>query len=488
MSHDADENVQLPVPCAPALVAGGGASPFGNFHNYYSFNSVEQRFCFLPRDLAATLLAVRRAALGSAAGENTQAANMLSFLDIGCNEGNISLAMSELLARQLATSSATASANGAADSATAAASEDARAARPLIRGVGVDIDRVLIARAIAKTANSYPYSATTLPSQSAHNASVLVHGGDDRADASVGTDGSSGGSAESDGAAVPAEAASASSSDSAKNGLINGLDCAFELTFVHGNVMEPQCQAAIEAFMQSGDGNSNADKTEATDRIVHVSDAFPQSMLSRTYTARAFAPALPACDGATVAASSSSSNSAESGSKRGGNANDSKNEVTAATATAAAAAAAAADTGAGAVPAVTPAAQPVAAPLPAPLFDISFAFSVTLWIHLHHGDDGLRAFLRRLCALSRNVIIEPQPWKCYQTCRRRWRRAGAAEPPLLVTMQWRQDVDVQIVRFMTEQCGMRVRRRLGETKWERSMVWLTRAEDFDCGNGETGEQ
>jgi hypothetical protein len=40
--------------------------------------------------------------------------------------------------------------------------------------------------------------------------------------------------------------------------------------------------------------------------------------------------------------------------------------------------------------------------------------SLTMWIHLHHRDEGLNEFLCYLCGISHNLLIEPQPWKCYK--------------------------------------------------------------------------
>ena len=45
-------------------------------------------------------------------------------------------------------------------------------------------------------------------------------------------------------------------------------------------------------------------------------------------------------------------------------------------------------------------------------------FSVTMWIHLHHGDEGLERFLRLVSEVGEFILLEPQPWKCYQTAAR----------------------------------------------------------------------
>ena len=41
-------------------------------------------------------------------------------------------------------------------------------------------------------------------------------------------------------------------------------------------------------------------------------------------------------------------------------------------------------------------------------FDLVSVFSITMWIHLNHGDTGLEQFLDLVCSLGRHVLIEPQ--------------------------------------------------------------------------------
>jgi SAM-dependent methyltransferase len=417
MATEEDE-VQLP-PAEVRIVAGGGASPFGNFYNYYSFNPVEQRFCYLPHDLASVLRESRRAAAVRAGADPAAVAtsadgNCVSFLDVGCNEGNIAFAMAEVLARQLT----------AADAAVGNACAATRA-RTAVRGLGVDIDKLLISRAITK-ANSYPYL---------HAASTTATA-----------------------AAASAAASTAASSTAPRTDTIH-----FELSFLHGNVMEPACVDALSARMSAD-------------------TPFPPEMLAQSFFADAalpaeIPPAIAQALGPAQTQAPASSPTAVSASA------PAAEPVTAPSTTDATASALAPEAPAAAAAAV--AAGATAAGLPAPLFDVAFAFSVTLWIHLHNGDEGLQAFLRRLSSLARHIIIEPQPWKCYQTCRKRWRRAGVPEPPLLAGLSWRTDVDDKIVAYLRDECGMVVRRRLGETRWERQLVWLTRATDYEGGEEAT---
>jgi hypothetical protein len=47
-------------------------------------------------------------------------------------------------------------------------------------------------------------------------------------------------------------------------------------------------------------------------------------------------------------------------------------------------------------------------------FDLVTCFSVTMWIHLNNGDDGLWKFLETVSDMAEHLIIEPQTWKCYR--------------------------------------------------------------------------
>jgi len=50
-------------------------------------------------------------------------------------------------------------------------------------------------------------------------------------------------------------------------------------------------------------------------------------------------------------------------------------------------------------------------------YDVTLCFSVTKWIHLHGGDEGLNQLFENLIALTKPgglLIIEYQPWKSYE--------------------------------------------------------------------------
>ena len=77
-------------------------------------------------------------------------------------------------------------------------------------------------------------------------------------------------------------------------------------------------------------------------------------------------------------------------------------------------------------------------------------FSVTMWIHLNHGDDGLRNFLYNTIDLLTNkgsLLIEPQPWKCYKKAAKRLRKLGMPNPSFYGKLNI-NDIEKQITQMM----------------------------------------
>jgi len=107
-------------------------------------------------------------------------------------------------------------------------------------------------------------------------------------------------------------------------------------------------------------------------------------------------------------------------------------------------------------------------------FDVVFVFSVTMWIHLNHGDEGLDSFLRLVCNLGQNVLLEPQPWKCYQTAARRMRKMGQPQFEKLEQLSLRgDDVETGILDVCSSE-DLNVIQEFGQTKWNRKLLLLGR--------------
>jgi len=108
-------------------------------------------------------------------------------------------------------------------------------------------------------------------------------------------------------------------------------------------------------------------------------------------------------------------------------------------------------------------------------FHLATVFSVTMWVHLNHGDAGLGRFLRLLAARARWLLLEPQPWKCYQTAARRARRLGCAGWDL-AALQHRGPALQSALLMLAAQAGLSLVAEFGETNWNRKLLLFKRSE------------
>ncbi|KAL0611608.1 RNA 5'-monophosphate methyltransferase [Plecturocebus cupreus] len=106
------------------------------------------------------------------------------------------------------------------------------------------------------------------------------------------------------------------------------------------------------------------------------------------------------------------------------------------------------------------------------VFDIGFCMSVTMWIHLNHGDHGLWEFLAHLSSLCRYLLVEPQPWKCYRAAARRLRKLGLHDFDHFHSLAIRGDMTNQIVQILTQDHGMELICCFGNTSWDRSLLFF----------------
>ncbi|NXW78149.1 BN3D2 methyltransferase, partial [Hirundo rustica] len=103
-------------------------------------------------------------------------------------------------------------------------------------------------------------------------------------------------------------------------------------------------------------------------------------------------------------------------------------------------------------------------------FDIGFCMSVTMWIHLNHGDSGLLEFLALLASLCTFLLVEPQPWKCYRAAARRLRRLGRDDFEHFRRLRINGDMAESVTRILTRECAMELVRSFGSTAWDRSLL------------------
>lgn len=105
-------------------------------------------------------------------------------------------------------------------------------------------------------------------------------------------------------------------------------------------------------------------------------------------------------------------------------------------------------------------------------FDAVCCLSITMWIHLNNGDNGLERFLDLVVKLSEILIIEPQPWKCYQNAVRRMKRAGEQTTfPLHATLKVRNDVEQFIKDYLKNKNSLSLIFESDPTKWKRTICF-----------------
>lgn len=114
------------------------------------------------------------------------------------------------------------------------------------------------------------------------------------------------------------------------------------------------------------------------------------------------------------------------------------------------------------------------------IFDLVTVFGLTMWIHLHHGDSGLQAFLRKVSKLTSSfLMIETHPWKCYKKARKRLRQRQRH----MNEGDWKEDFPEwknicyrgeSVVKFIDDeltssQCGFVCKEEIGMTIWGRGI-------------------
>ncbi|CAB4064538.1 unnamed protein product [Lepeophtheirus salmonis] len=105
-------------------------------------------------------------------------------------------------------------------------------------------------------------------------------------------------------------------------------------------------------------------------------------------------------------------------------------------------------------------------------FDMVTCFSISMWIHLNAGDIGLERFFFQKCSmLGLYLILEPQPWKCYQTAARRMRIHK--QPEFEEKKKFKgadQEWLTGFIDEITSKNGFKTIKHFGKTEWKRSVI------------------
>ncbi|XP_045884505.1 pre-miRNA 5'-monophosphate methyltransferase [Micropterus dolomieu] len=107
-------------------------------------------------------------------------------------------------------------------------------------------------------------------------------------------------------------------------------------------------------------------------------------------------------------------------------------------------------------------------------FHLCLCLAVTMWVHLNHGDSGLLQLLSRLASISRHLLLEAQPWKCYRSAARRLRKLGRTDFDHFKTLKIRGDVAEHARKHLERHCDMELIQSFGSTAWDRKLLLFKR--------------
>lgn len=103
-------------------------------------------------------------------------------------------------------------------------------------------------------------------------------------------------------------------------------------------------------------------------------------------------------------------------------------------------------------------------------FSLVTAFSITMWIHMNHGDDGLIQFLQIMGEITNGgILIEPQKWISYRKAIQRCRRMKINELPHYQNLQIR-DIELYSQEYYTNNHQMELLWRIPCEEWGREAV------------------
>jgi len=109
-------------------------------------------------------------------------------------------------------------------------------------------------------------------------------------------------------------------------------------------------------------------------------------------------------------------------------------------------------------------------------FNLVTLWSITMWIHLNHGESGLSKFLQLGAELTEgSLLVEPQEKKSYKTAAKRLRKLGLAAHPHCINNKVLDSIEEHIVGQLRPLFDGQEEWRLGEDlEWGRPIVIFTR--------------
>lgn len=102
-------------------------------------------------------------------------------------------------------------------------------------------------------------------------------------------------------------------------------------------------------------------------------------------------------------------------------------------------------------------------------FDIVYCFSMTMWIHINHGDEALKDFIVALSKKTDLLVIEPQPWKCYTRAVRRVKKSNSEPFKHFDSLKIRKGIETFIDSLLFEQCDFTKCLESAPTSWGRQV-------------------
>jgi SAM-dependent methyltransferase len=103
-------------------------------------------------------------------------------------------------------------------------------------------------------------------------------------------------------------------------------------------------------------------------------------------------------------------------------------------------------------------------------FSLVSAFSITMWVHMNHGDHGLNSFFQMMYEITQGgILIEPQKWISYRKAIQRCRRMKIAVLPHYQGLAIR-DIESYAEEYFVKNHQMELAWRISCEEWGREAL------------------